>query len=240
MTYPRITADFFDRDAQTVACDLLGKVLCHCVDGLWLSAMIVETEAYYRWDKASHASLGYTEKRRALFMPPGTVYMYYARGGDSFNVSCRGEGNAVLVKAGLPYPVAGDPEDVLARMRVLNPLPSGAERPLHRLCAGQTLLCRALGLKVRAWDGRPIDGDGLRLLDLGTRPEQVIRTTRLGIAPDRDPHHLFRFIAFEHAHAATENPLKRRRSAAARPFEVLHCDGRSIKALADRDPPPED
>ena len=29
--------------------------------------------------------------------------MYYARGGDSFNISCAGEGNAVLLKAGIPY-----------------------------------------------------------------------------------------------------------------------------------------
>ncbi|NIP71796.1 MAG: 3-methyladenine DNA glycosylase, partial [Gammaproteobacteria bacterium] len=90
---------FFDRDAQVVACDLLGKVLCHVSDGAPLWAVIVETEAYYRAERASHASLGYTEKRRALFMPPGTIYMYYARGGDSFNVSCAGPGNAVLVKA---------------------------------------------------------------------------------------------------------------------------------------------
>ena len=38
---------FFDRDAQVVAQALLGTVIRHCVDGLWLSARIIETEAYY-------------------------------------------------------------------------------------------------------------------------------------------------------------------------------------------------
>ena len=38
---------FFDRDAQIVAQELLGTVIRHCVDGLWLSARIIETEAYY-------------------------------------------------------------------------------------------------------------------------------------------------------------------------------------------------
>src|SRR5690606_15295785 len=38
---------FFDRDAQLVARELLGTVIRHCVDGLWLSARIIETEAYY-------------------------------------------------------------------------------------------------------------------------------------------------------------------------------------------------
>ena len=89
---------FFNRDAAIVAKDLLGKVLRVKHNTLWLSASIIETEAYYLNDKASHASLGYTEKRKALFMPAGTIYMYYARGGDSFNISCQGDGNAVLIK----------------------------------------------------------------------------------------------------------------------------------------------
>ncbi len=58
---------FFDRDAQLLARELLGKVIRHRVAGLWLSARIIETEAYYLVDKGSHASLGYTEKRKALF-----------------------------------------------------------------------------------------------------------------------------------------------------------------------------
>ncbi|MEQ8982608.1 MAG: DNA-3-methyladenine glycosylase, partial [Deltaproteobacteria bacterium] len=95
--------DFFDRDARTVAQALLGKVLRRRYGDLWLSAAIVETEAYYRREKGSHASLGRTPSREALFMPAGTIYMYYARGGDSLNVSCRGPGNAVLFKAGRPF-----------------------------------------------------------------------------------------------------------------------------------------
>ncbi|MBO6277811.1 MAG: DNA-3-methyladenine glycosylase, partial [Pseudomonas sp.] len=48
---------FFDRDAQLLARELLGKVIRHRVDGLWLSARIIETEAYYCIDKGSHDSL---------------------------------------------------------------------------------------------------------------------------------------------------------------------------------------
>lgn len=76
---------FFDRDAQILARDLLGKVIRHRVGDLWLSARIIETEAYYCAEKGSHASLGYTEKRKALFLDGGHIYMYYARGGDSLN-----------------------------------------------------------------------------------------------------------------------------------------------------------
>ena len=89
---------FFDRDAQTLARDLLGKVIRHRQGDLWLAARIIETEAYYLTDKGSHASLGFTEKRKALFLDGGHIYMYYARGGDSLNFSAQGPGNAVLIK----------------------------------------------------------------------------------------------------------------------------------------------
>ena len=99
---PNLLPDsFFDRDAQQLARELLGKVIRHRHNGLWLSAQIIETEAYYGVDKGSHASLCYTEKRKALFLDGGHIYMYYARGGDSLNFSAHGPGNAVLIKSGV-------------------------------------------------------------------------------------------------------------------------------------------
>src|SRR5687767_2567988 len=98
-----LTADFFNDEPISVAKALLGKVIRTKYNDIWLSAMIIETEAYFHHEKGSHSSLGYTEKRKALFMPAGTIYMYYARGGDSLNISCQGEGNAVLIKSAFPY-----------------------------------------------------------------------------------------------------------------------------------------
>ena len=57
---------FFDRPAETVAQDLVGKVIRRRLDGQWLSAAIVETEAY-GGDKASHSYLGRTPSREAMF-----------------------------------------------------------------------------------------------------------------------------------------------------------------------------
>src|SRR5699024_7357911 len=88
---------FFNRPSLELAPDLLGKVIRHRFRGVWLSARIIETEAYLLTDKGSHASLGYTEKRQALFADGGTIYMYYSRGGDSVNFSAKGKGNAVLI-----------------------------------------------------------------------------------------------------------------------------------------------
>jgi DNA-3-methyladenine glycosylase len=205
---------FFDQDAQQLAQALLGKVICVKHHDLWLKAMIVETEAYYLIDKASHSSLGFTAKRRALFMDPGTIYMYYAHGKSSLNISARGEGNAVLIKAGIPHQWQSDPS-MLQAMHALN---SPLTRAPEKLCAGQTLLCRSLNLKVTDWDQKNFDPERFYFQDVGYLARQIIQTTRLGIPQHRDPHLLYRFIDFDYAHACTNNPLNKRVKP---PFNII-------------------
>jgi len=234
VTCPLLPDSFFDRDAQVVARDLLGKVIRHHIShdtghrsgGLWLSARIIETEAYYLAEKGSHASLGWTAKRAALFAAPGCIYMYYARGGDSLNFSTRGAGNAVLIKSAWPFidafPVDTDPGAAcpvgglpfsglasLARMQRLNPDANGQPRPLERLCAGQTLLCRSLDLKVPRYDGTWLNAQQLFVQDVGVRPACVVQTTRLGIPIGRDEHLPYRFVDADYAAFCTRNPLRR-------------------------------
>ena len=204
-----LPASFFQRDAQCLAQALLGKVIRHYHNGLWLSARIIETEAYYLAEKGSHASLGYTEKRRALFMDGGYIYMYYARGGDSLNFSAAGPGNAVLIKSAYPWQDALSDAQALARMQHNNPDRQGRPRPVERLCAGQTLLCRALGLKVSEWNAQPFDTQRLFVSDLGLRPRAIIQTQRLGIPPGRDEHLPYRFVDADYAACCTRNPLRR-------------------------------
>ena len=139
---------FFNQEPCSLAKQLLGKVIRRKYRQYWLSAQIIETEAYYLEEKGSHASLGFTEKRKALFMPPGTIYMYYARGRDSLNVSCKGKGNAVLIKSAFPYEDQLTHPAAIAVMQQLNPLPSGQLRSIQKLCRGQTLLCASLHLTV--------------------------------------------------------------------------------------------
>ena len=201
--------DFFNRDALLVAHELLGKIIRHRVDGLCLSARIIETEAYYLVDKGSHASLGYTDKRKALFADGGHIYMYYARGGDSLNFSAQGPGNAVLIKSAYPWLDGLSDAAALALMQRNNPDAQGAARKPERLCAGQTLLCRALGLKVPEWNARRFDPQRLWVEDIGERPEQIIQTARLGIPNGRDEHLPYRFVEAAYARHCTRNPLRR-------------------------------
>jgi DNA-3-methyladenine glycosylase len=205
-----LNPDFFHRDAQVIAKALLGKVIRHKVNGQWLAARIIETEAYYLGEKGSHSSLGYTEKRKAMFMPAGTIYMYYARGRDSLNISARGKGNAVLIKSGYPYFDKQSPQQNLRLMQKLNPGAHGSARPLHKLCSGQTLLCASLGLKVTDWNQQQFDKEKFYFDDCHLKPSGIILTTRMGIPEGRDEHLPYRFIDYDFSKYCTSNPLTKK------------------------------
>ena len=212
-------ADFFDRDSLEVARGLVGKILRRKYRGRWLSAAIVEAEAYYQREKGSHASLGRTPSREALFMPAGTIYMYYARGGDSLNVSCRGEGNAVLVKSAVPHFDELSPQSTLRIMQRLNPCGDRVRDPA-RLCSGQTLLCKSLALSVEEWNKKPFDPELFYLDDIGHRPT-LIQTRRLGIPIGRDEHLPYRFVDHDRAQHATQNPLTKRAWKLGTDYQIL-------------------
>ena len=195
---------------------LVGKVLCRRWRGLVLKAAVVEAEAYFLRERGSHASLGRTPSREALWAPPGTIYMYYSRGGDSLNVSCSGHGDAVLFKSALAVAEGA----ALEAMRSLNPRRDGGLRPVGSLCSGQTLLCRALDLAVPEWNGRPFDGV-FHVEDTGYRPSAIVRTTRLGIPVGRDEHLMLRFVDADRARHATSNPLTKRGWREGREYELL-------------------
>ena len=140
--------------------------------------------------------------------------MYYAHGGDSFNFSCQGEGNAVLLKSAVIFPFF--PDDLTSQTMVQTMqhrnLIAGRIRDSKRLCSGQALLCRSLGLKVPDWDQQQLIAERLELLDTGYRPEQVLQTTRLGIPAGRDEQLPYRFIDAGFANYCTRNPLRVRKS----------------------------
>ena len=206
MTYEQ----FFNRLPFYVAQDLLGSVIRVPYDDQgYLCAQIIETEAYSIHERGSHAWLGYTPKRGALFMQPGTVYMYYARGGDSLNISCLGPGNAVLIKSGIPYLDQYKHPRMVDIMQTLNPLPKQRTRPFYKLCSGQTLLCYSLNLKVPDWDQTHLDSNAISIDDVDNNPSTIIQTKRLGIADNRDGHWLYRFIDERHANYCSSNPLKK-------------------------------
>ena len=204
----QLSTAFFNVDALTLAQKLVGKVICRKYQNLMLKARIIETEAY---DKASHSYAGFSEKRKAMFMPPGTIYMYYARGHDSFNISAKGDGAAVLIKSAIIDPREIDNMPMIKAMQKLNPAKDGSLRKPERLLSGQTLLCKSLNITVKAWDQRTFNAD-LFIEDCRDCPKVLIQTTRLGIAEKRDADLLHRFIDHQYAAQATQNPLRQKKT----------------------------
>lgn len=204
-----VPGTFFASPPLALAQALIGTILRRRVGEWWLAARIVEAEAYAMDERASHSSLGRTPSREPMFASPGTIYMYWSRGGPSLNISALGSGNAVLCKAGVPHLDKVSPRDALEEMYRLNPTRSGGRRPEHRLCSGQSLLARSLSLEVAEWTGRPFDPDVFFLEDVGLRPS-LLQTRRLGIPDGRDDYLPWRFVDRSLARSATRNPLTRR------------------------------
>lgn len=216
-----IENSFFNRDAQLVAQSLLGKIIAVHDHAHWLMARVIETEAYFKQDKASHSSLGFTEKRKALYMSAGTIYMYYSRGGDSLNFSCQGAGNAVLLKSAFPIAKDSGTQGSIDIMQQNNLQRNGRLRSVEQLCSGQTLLCKSLGLKVSRWDQKQLEPGRFEMWRDAYRPEKIIQTKRLGIRPDRDAHLPYRYIDYHFAPFCTKNPLRVRNFRLGRDYTIL-------------------
>ena len=78
---PVLGPDFFGRNADTVARDLIGKALVREQAGTRTSYMITETEAYLgEHDLASHSARGRTQRTEVMFGPPGVLYIYLVYG----------------------------------------------------------------------------------------------------------------------------------------------------------------
>ena len=76
-----LNREFFDRNAEMVAKELLGKFLVRKIGKYEISSMITETEAYVGpHDLASHASKGDTERTKIMFGHPGNFYIYLIYG----------------------------------------------------------------------------------------------------------------------------------------------------------------
>lgn len=203
-----ILNEFFSQPTLTVAKALVGKVIFRKYANFWLKVMIIETEAYMKEEKASHSSLGYTEKKKALFMPPGTIYMYYSRGKDSLNISTGKEGDAVLIKSGIPYITDHSSKDDIRMLDLMHKLNPGKQT--NFLCSGQTLLAKTLNIKVTDWNTKQFDKEQFYIQDVDYSPEHIIQTTRLGIPLHRDAHLMYRFIDSNYVKFCTKNPITKK------------------------------
>jgi DNA-3-methyladenine glycosylase len=172
--------EFFDRPAEEVAPDLLGRYLERRVPDGTVTVRLTEVEAYAgERDPASHAYRGRTRRNEVMFGRPGHAYVYFTYGMHfCVNLVCLGEGTAaaVLLRAG---------EIEIGREIARARRPRASDRDLAR---GPARLCQALAIGRELGGADVCDADGaLRVLDGPQVPADLIRTgPRTGVNGAKD------------------------------------------------------
>jgi DNA-3-methyladenine glycosylase len=159
--------EFFERDAEKVAKDLLGKLLKF----RGCSGIIVETEAYAD-DGASHATKR-TKRSIPLFDTWGVIYVYLNYGMYHLvNVTCDKHGpGAVLIRAVEPL----DGISLMKRRRKTD--------RIEQLCNGPGKLCQAFGITKR--QHYKDLGKEIHIYDIGRKVE-IEKSPRIGISFAKD------------------------------------------------------
>lgn len=170
-----IAPDFYLLPTLLLSERLLGKIFV-----TWqgpgtplLKGRIVETEAYLaEQDEASHAWRGRTQRNRAMFGPPGTLYVYFSYGCHYLaNIVSEPVGSAGAVLLRAMEPVEGIAE--MERRR--------GTRELLSLMSGPGKLTQALGIGPEH-DAQPLSGPKCWLEDAPELPASCIGTSpRIGI-----------------------------------------------------------
>src|SRR5688500_7788840 len=171
--------EFYERDTEKVARDLLGTILISTVGGHRVSGRIVETEAYIGpHDPASHGAerIGKTKRNTSMFGPPGIAYVYRIYGVHwCLNAVTHEEDYpaAVLIRA--EEPIRG--ADVMKQRR----FGKGAHARPRDLASGPGKLAQAFD-NDGACDGHALDRAPL-WIEPGERirPRDVVAGPRIGI-----------------------------------------------------------
>lgn len=162
---------FFDRAPEVVAEQVIGCELSYGGCG----GVVVEAEAYGQHDPASHSFRGMTPRCRAMFGPPGTVYVYLLYGLHwclNLVTEAQGTGAAVLIRA-------IEPTHGLELMRERRGVDDD-----RLLCAGPGRLTQALGI-TGVIDGQSLHAAGLHLGRRSFEPA-IARVPRIGISQATD------------------------------------------------------
>ena len=165
----------------TVAQQLLGQRLVRPLpSGETLSGVIVETEAYVSGDPAMHAYQSPTPRSKAIFGPPGHVYLYPSRGVHlMLNIVCANVGIAesVLIRALMPV-------DGIVRMRENRQ----DIADIRLLTSGPGRLTAALGLSVAGFLNSDVTDphSRLQILACNSPPFEMVTATRIGLSRGAD------------------------------------------------------
>jgi len=172
---------FYAGEVTEVARHLLGKRLVRQLNGVRISGIIIETEAYRgEEDLACHARSGKTQRTAVMYGRPGHAYIYFTYGMHwLLNAVCGAEGfpAAVLIRAIQPM----EGLDIIASRR--------AGRKPSEWCSGPARLCQALKID-KALNGTWLceEESSLWIEDAFTIPDKNIKMTpRIGLNSTPEP-----------------------------------------------------
>lgn len=186
-----LSQDFYLRDTVTVARELLGKRLVNMVNGLRVSGVITETEAYLGpGDTACHASKGRTARTEVMFGAGGHAYVYLCYGMHhllNIVTGPKDTGEAVLIRAVRP----------MENMDIMRVARKSGGNDKH-LADGPGKLCQAFHITKDTHNGLDLTtGQTIWLEPCAFfEPEQVTVTPRIGInyAEPKDVAAPLRFV----------------------------------------------
>lgn len=180
----RLARNFFSVPCLQVAKSLLGTILVKMHGTALLKAKIVETEAYPgTYDVASHSyKAKRTKRNEAMFMEPGTAYVYNIYGMyQCFNITTKGEGAAVLIRSVEPL----EGSDEMHRQRMAIKKGSSSLLKNTHICNGPSKLCQALCITKAEFDQVDLCAPNSKLwLERGSSSveDSIVVTTRIGIS----------------------------------------------------------
>ncbi len=156
--------EFFARDAEIVARELLGRILVVDVGGVKKKARIVETEAYFDSEDPASRACQNGDLKETMKMQAGTILVYGVHNNWLINFVVGDEGSAGAVL-----------------LRALEPL------NFEEKCSGPGLLTKALQIGKDFHKQSIINNRELSLVDVNKEDEkdfEIVESFRVGVRKD--------------------------------------------------------
>ena len=192
----RLKRNFYARDTEIVAKELLGKILVYDDGENIYRGKIVETEAYTnKDDDAAHFSKGLTDRTRIMDEIGGHLYIYTIYGMyECMNIVGEEKGvhGGTLIR-GLE-PIEGI--EAMYQNRYKREYDSPKRREIINLTNGPAKLVMAYGITKKDFYGRDLVNDKSIWLEDGEslNQEDIVETTRINIDyAEKGKDYLLRF-----------------------------------------------
>jgi len=189
----QLNREYFERDTETVAKELLGSYIVRRTKKGNIVGKIIEVEAYLgHVDKACHAyNYKKTEKTKIMYMAPGTIYVYYIYGMYfCLNVITETEGIPCATFIRQIYPIEGI--ELMKENRVVK-----IGKNFKNLCDGPGKLCMALKITKKKFNGKDSCSKDSKLFFTQGKflnEKEIVLNKRIGINyAEEDKDRLLRF-----------------------------------------------